>query len=258
MIAAPGFFVWNPTRAKPQHAHRTYEDAVEPPADVIEIGVTHLFFEPETKAVEIKGSSSRLFRNREEMTPENIAVHHLTPAMLAGHDYATPEALAEIVQENRPQFLVAANAAFEQKWITPEICGRDLSGKEPRWICTVKAAARLYPDAESHSNQAMRYRLGLDLPEHLAMPPHRAGPDSYVTAHILGRFLAEGVRASHMVHWTTEPRFMTAIRFGKHKGAAWSDLPIDYLQWLDKQNDMDPDALFWARAELERRRSDAA
>ena len=41
-----------------------------------------------------------------------------------------------------------------------------------------------------HSNQVLRYWLGLRLDADLAMPPHRAGPDAYVTAHLLLRMMA--------------------------------------------------------------------
>lgn len=231
-----------------------------PPASIIEVGVTRLYFDTETKAFEIKPPWSRLFSPRSfgELTPENLAVHHLTREHLLGHEPCSEEALAAVMQQDRPQFVCAANAAFEMQWLDkPDILGADLSGRPPFWLCTVKAAARLYPDAESHSNQAMRYRLGLSLPEELAMPPHRAGPDSFVTAHILGRFLSEGVRVSQMVQWTREPRFMTKIKFGKHKGTAWEDLPTDYMEWMLSQADLDADAKFWAARELERRKAAA-
>lgn len=230
-----------------------------PPSPIIEIGWTKAYFDTETKRVEMSAPQSRLFGlpQGQTLTPENIAVHHLTPQFLDGLEPCDEDAIRAILDEDRPQFLVAANAAFEQQWLTEEVVGANLDGKHPHWICTVKTAARLYPEAESHSNQAMRYRLGLDLPEELAMPPHRAGPDAFVTAHILGRFLADGVRVAHMVHWTLEPRWMPTIRFGKHKGAAWADLPLDYLQWMDEATDMDADALHWARLELDRRKEAA-
>lgn len=228
-----------------------------PPASIVEIGWTKVYFDTDTKQVEISAPQARLFRPLEPQAPEVVAVHHLTDAMLAPYQVCTEDDIRAVLDEERPNFIVAAHCAFEQAWLTSEVVGANLDGKAPHWICTVKAAARLYPDAESHANQAMRYRLGLDLPEHLAMPPHRAGPDSFVTAHILAAFLAAGARASHMVHWTTEPRWMPTIRFGKHRGTAWADLPLDYLQWMDKATDMDPDALHWARVELERRREAA-
>lgn len=228
-----------------------------PPASVIEIGWTKLYYDTETKAVEIHSPQSRLFSPVEPLTPENIAVHHLTDDMLAGYEPCSEDALAEVAQDDRPQFLVAAHAAFEQQWLVPAICGRDQTGKSPHWICTVKVAARLHPEADSHSNQAMRYRLGLNLPDELAMPPHRAAPDSYVTAHILAEFIKSGVRVAQMAQWTLEPRFMTRLGFGKHKGVAFTDAPADYLQWMCGQQDMDPDAKHWARVEIERRRAAA-
>ena len=232
---------------------------LEPPASILEVGWSHLYFDTDTRAVEIKPPRSRLFRPKEDLSPENIAIHHLTPAMLAPFEECSDDILAEIIQEDRPQFIVAANSDFEKKWLdTPEIIGAGLDGKAAFWICTIKAAARLYPDAESHSNQAMRYRLGLDLPEELAMPPHRAGPDSYVTAHILGRFLSEGVRVRDLVQWEREPRFMTRCPIGKEwRGKPWADVDAGFLQWVCDQRDMDGDTAHWARIELERRRNAA-
>jgi len=36
------------------------------------------------------------------------------------------------------------------------------------------------------------------------------------------------------------------IRFGKHKGTPWRDLPPDYLDWIVNKSDMDEDAKFTA------------
>ena len=226
-----------------------------PPASVIEIGLTTLFYDTDTKRIEISAPYHRLFRPAAPMTSDVVAVHHLTDAMLAGYEVCTDDDLRTVVGENRPQFLVAANCAFERQWVTDEIVGVDLSGKQIRWICTVKCAARLVPDAPSHSNQAMRYELGLDLPEHLAMPPHRAGPDSFVTAHILKAFIERGARVRDLVAWTAEPRFMTKCPIGKEwRGKPWAEVDRGFLEWVLRQPDMDEDTAHWCRVELERRR----
>lgn len=225
---------------------------LDPPASVVEIGWTDIHFETETKTVEIGEPKSKLFRPAEPMTPEVIAIHHLTNEMLAGYELCTPDDLKEVVRADAPQFLCAASCSFEEKWITRDIVQPFGERSPPRWICTVKAASRIFPDAESHSNQATRYRLGLNLPEHLAMPPHRAGPDSFVTAHILGRFLTTE-RVAHLVDWTMKPKWMPRLTFGKHKGLAWEDVPEDYLNWIRGAADLDPDAKHWALVELERR-----
>ena len=36
-----------------------------------------------------------------------------------------------------------------------------------------------------------------------------------------------------------EARIPKTISFGKHKGTAIQDLPIDYIQWLLRQEDLD-------------------
>lgn len=230
-----------------------------PPASVIEIGFTDLLYEPETKTVEITQPQSKLFRPREPLKPENIAIHHLTDAMLAGYPECTEDDLKAVVRAEFPSFIVAANSAFEKQWIHRDITAPFGERAAPKWLCTVKAAARLFPDAESHANQAMRYRLGLDLPEHLAMPPHRAGPDSYVTAHVLAKFLEMGTRVSHMVHWEELPKWMPVCPIGKQwKGKPWAEVEESFLNWVLRQPDMDGDICHWVRVELERRYPRAA
>ena len=103
----------------------------------------------------------------------------------------------------------------------------------------------------------MRYLLGLDLPDDLAMPPHRAGPDSYVTAHILAHML-KSERVRDLVAWTAEPRFLPRCPIGKHKGATWDAIPADYLQWIQRTADLDPDVKHAANLEMARRKGEPA
>jgi len=84
------------------------------------------------------------------------------------------------------------------------------------------------------------------------MPPHRAGPDAYVTAHLLKDMLLE-TTVEQLVAWTSEPKLLLKVPFGKHKGAQWADIPDDYLAWITRQADMDPDVVWNAGVELARR-----
>lgn len=43
------------------------------------------------------------------------------------------------------------------------------------------------------------------------------------------------------------------IRFGKHKGKRWEDVPADYLAWMCRNEDMNPHLREAARYELDRR-----
>jgi exodeoxyribonuclease X len=135
--------------------------------------------------------------------------------------------------------LCAHNARFERHF---------LPGGPRRWICTYKCALRIFPAAPSHGNQALRYFLGLDLPERFAMPPHRAGPDAFVTAHILLQMFHRGTVAQ-LVAASDQPARLITLGFGKHRGTGYADAPVDYLNWIVDQQDMDEDvkatAKFW-------------
>jgi exodeoxyribonuclease X len=99
----------------------------------------------------------------------------------------------------------------------------------------------------------LRYWLGLDLDARYAMPPHRAGPDAFVTAHILVELLRAGTKIEDMVRWSSGRALLPRINFGKHKGAKWGDVPADYLQWIVIRSDMDRDAKANAKRELRAR-----
>lgn len=107
-------------------------------------------------------------------------------------------------------------------------------------------------DAPRHSNQVLRYWRNLTLDNALAMPPHRAGPDAWVTAHLFAD-LCQFATMEQMLAWTQEPRPMPSLTFGKHRGETWAEIPSDYLQWMVGQADMDGDAVWHAPQELNRR-----
>lgn len=178
------------------------------------------------------------------MPPEAQAVHHI-----ASHEVAEAPALADVaprLAEDGPAFLVAHNAKFEQHF---------LPNAPAPWICTYKVALRLWPDAPSHSNQVLRYFLGLDLGDGtLAMPPHRAGPDAYVTAHLFARMIEDGAcTVDDMARWSSGPPLLPRITFGKHRGSRWEDAPKDYLEWIVNKSDLDSDTKANARHHLKAR-----
>jgi exodeoxyribonuclease X len=219
-----------------------FETTGEDPAnsDVIEVGWCDVM--PNGTVVH---AWSMLVKPTRPIEVEAMAVHHLTDADVAG-GHSTAEWQAALL-EGDPVALVAHRSSFEASfWPNCPL----------PWICTYKSALRIWPDAPRHSNQVLRYWLGLDLDPHLAMPPHRAGPDAYVTAHIFARMLEhEGEnRLRRMLAWTREPGLLPGINFGKHKGQGWQQPPADYLTWLIHKSDMDEDVKFTAQHELMRRR----
>lgn len=176
---------------------------------------------------------------------EAMACHHITDAMVS--DEGPFIRYAWILREGSTDYFAAHNAAFDRQFFD-----REFPDWDTPWICTMKVAHRLWPDAPSHTNQVLRYYLGVDVPPSIArLPPHRALPDAYVTALILVEAM-QLAALDDMAEWSAQPSLLKNIRFGKHKGTAFANLPMDYLQWLTKQDDMDADVVFTALQALKK------
>ncbi len=130
--------------------------------------------------------------------------------------------------------LVAHNAAFDFSF---------LDNYATPVLCTKRLAQKLWPDFPSHSNQYLRYRLALDVPECEGLPAHSALPDALVTAKLLAFELqALWTDLPSLIAWVNEPIIEKVCRFGKHKGTPWAEVPKSYLQWMLREiKDMDAD-----------------
>lgn len=180
------------------------------------------------------------------MPPEVRAVHHISLAECQSEDpFRADDMFAHVL--GMPSAIAAHNAEFETKFFTSPI----------PVICTYKAALRVWPDAPSHSNGALRYWLedaGKIRPDHaLTQPAHRAGPDAYVTAHILLALFDAGATGRDMVAWTKEPRLLPTCPIGKFRGQKWSEVEGGFLGWMLRQETMEEDLKWNARREIARR-----
>jgi len=237
---------WSPIRLRVVDIETT---GFAPPAEVIELGCVDVEWRPGAGA-RVRLPRARLFAARNGIPAAVSAIHHITQADIPEDaPAATQERLREaLLAQPAPDILVAHNCAFERRFI-----GAEADGGLP-WICTYKAALRAWPLAPGHSNQALREWRDLALDPALAAPAHRAGPDAYVTAHLLAELLA-AAPIERLIAWSHEPRPLSAIPFGKHRGLAWTAAPLDYLQWMTQQAAMDANVLRHAMAELGRRES---
>lgn len=177
------------------------------------------------------------------MPPEVRAVHHIALAECAPMPPFDPAFMFRAPCDA----VVAHNSKFEAQFFESPV----------PVICTYKAALRVWPDAPSHSNGALRYWLedaGKIAPDHaLTQPAHRAGPDAYVTAHILKALFDAGTTGREMVAWTKEPPVMPTCPLGKFRGKPWSEVEGGFLGWMLRQPDMDQDLKWNASREIARR-----
>lgn len=195
---------------------------IEPTDEVCEVG----WADYDTESTRVYSPNWRLCRVA-SIPPEARAVHHISAADTANELPWDADEFADRAAADGVVGWAAHKIDFERQWLAD--AGRYL-------ICTYKVALRAWPLAPGHSNQCLRYWLAdqglINLTPELAMPPHRGGPDSYVTAHILKAAFAAGVLGKQMVAWTKNPALLPFCPIGEHRGKPWGDVPRSYLEWM--------------------------
>lgn len=225
-----------------------------PDAEVIEIAAIEVMARPMALPVVDDTWRSAFAHPSRSIPPEASAIHHIVDEDVA--DALSWYEAAQIVIDDRVDIYAAHTAKFERAFITDA-----MTGGRP-WICTWKCALRLWPDAPRHSNQALRYWLkppGLDRAK--AMLAHRAGPDAYVTAHLLAAML-ELASVEQLIAWSNEPALLMRVPFGKDppegsRGMKWSEVEDGLLTWV-LQRDFGEDVIHTVKVEIARREREAA
>lgn len=228
------------TSREPEQAHIVEFAVVLPPADGPLFGAAECV--------------SQLVRPPICIPAETCAVHHITDADVIGAPTwdESKGALAALVAG---AVCVAHNAEYERTILT-RLAPEEFANA--RWLCTYKAALRVWPDAPGHSNEVLRYFLGLRTGTREEQRPHSALHDAQVTALILAELLKLAT-LDDMLAWTNEPALLPTCPLGKFRGAPWPDVDIGFLEWiLFKATDMREDVRFCARKEIDRRRSERA
>lgn len=175
--------------------------------------------------------------------PKASAIHHIVDEDVAGAP-SWKETLFWI--DDTVDAYCCHNSRFDAQWLGP-IVGKPI-------IDTYRAALRLWPDFESHSNQYLRYKLKPEgLNRQIANESHRARSDAYVTSHILQVILKQPkVTLDGLIQCSSRPALLPRIRFGKHRDKKWGDVDRSYLEWLSRQADLDEDVKFtvthWLKA----------
>lgn len=208
-----------------------------PDAAICEVGWTDVVDLPESNKFGITAPRAILTNPGRPIPVEAIAVHHIRDQDVQGAP--SPDTVFLDVMKDAETF-AAHNMAFERAFF---------AGGSIPWICTYKCGLRAWPDAPNHKNQTLRYYLGLNLDNALAMPPHRAGPDAWVTAHIV-RSLLEAHPIADLLKWSSEPALLITCHFPKYRGQKWDVVPSDYLDWMLRQKDMGEDFHHTARHHL--------
>lgn len=212
---------------------------------ICEYGFTDVFLGGDGKWRAGGLSFSHLINPGMPISPEASCIHNIVDADVDGcspPDFAMRQLMSGMFQGD---VFAAHNAEFER---------RLFGGGQHDWICTYKVAYALYEDAPNHKNGTLRYWLDLPVDRFIADPSHRAGPDSYVTAHLIAHMLNSGTSAQEMIRITSEPLLLRTCPIGKWKGSRWPEIDEGYLEWIMRTQDMGADIKHAAKTELDRRR----
>lgn len=187
---------------------------------------------------------------------ETSAVHHITDADVANAGPWEVSSLPLVTELTAPGVIaVAHNANFERE-ILDKLMHPGLP--RPRWLCTYKAAVRVWPDCPSHSNECLRYYLGLGTGRSQAQAPHSALHDAQVTHQIIEKLLAAGTSIEDMLAWTEQPAMLPTCPLGDWRGHKWADVEESFLLWILRKIQDREDVRFCAQAELDRRERERA
>lgn len=205
----------------------------------------------EDKAVEVAGifcEDDRIISHYSSLVnpgipipPQASAIHHIVSRDVAEAP-SIEDAMTPFFDEEF-DFVVAHNANFDKRFMDFGECP---------WVCTWKLSNRVYPDAPSHSNQFLRYFLGLPDPV-LADKQfaHRALYDAEVTTYLFMNLLSKAVSdepVARMIELSNSPVLLHKVAFGKHQGKLWKDVPRDYLNYiLYKSSGWDDNVLHTAK-----------
>ena len=164
-----------------------------------------------------------------------MAVHHILESDLVGQPHYTTFRLPD-----ETQYIIGHNIDYDIRAI--EKCGVNVSTIKA--ICTLALARLVWPDAEAHNISALIYMIskGSEKAREMIKKAHRADMDIILTANIL-MHVVHHLKINSMEQLFTasvDARIPRVINFGKHRGTAIAELPADYIQWLMRQDELDP------------------
>ena len=164
-----------------------------------------------------------------------MAVHHILESDLTDQPHYTSFKLPK-----ETIYIIGHNIDYDIRAL--EKCGVESSNIKA--ICTLALARLVWPDAEAHNISALIYMIskGSEKAREMIRKAHRADMDIILTAnilmHIVHHLKLNSIEALYEA--SEDARIPRSINFGKHRGTAITELPSDYVQWLLRQEDLDP------------------
>lgn len=174
----------------------------------------------------------QLFSTPKKINFAAMAVHHIIESDLINKPEYT---LFRLPKDT--VYIIGHNIEYDIKAIAK--CGVDTQQLKP--ICTLALARWLFPDV-AHNLSALSYMLSANQEEtrNFLKNAHNAKADIILTANILKHIIHKldipNLDLEKLYQLSTDALKPTYITFGKYKGTALANLPIDYVRWLQREN----------------------
>lgn len=158
--------------------------------------------------------------------PGAQAIHGITDEMVK--DKPTLAEVATLLPKSG--WLIAHNSPFDMRMIAsayvPEAS-----------LCTLSLSRKYIKGTTNHKLETLQREL--NLPNRKS---HSALGDILTVHDLLQHLLPmTGVKLETLFKRAGQPKMLHVMTFGKHKGVPLMQVPKDYLDWLSKQENLDPD-----------------
>jgi DNA polymerase III epsilon subunit-like protein len=176
---------------------------------------------------------NELFNPGKPIAIEAMAVHHITNEMVKDKppfvESPAHQKLTELVSDQN-NVIIAHNAKFDIGML------RNEGIHPPKVICTLKLARFLDKAGviPQYNLQYLRYFLDLKV----EATAHDALGDILVLEKLFERIYTRikknGIEnpIEEMIRISNSPTLVARMSFGKYKGMLFSEIPTDYLEWL--------------------------
>ncbi|MFA3055851.1 putative quorum-sensing-regulated virulence factor [Acinetobacter pittii] len=198
----------------------------------IEIAHVPTYFENGVLVVNKDACFDEYFSCPDKIEYGAMAVHHILESDIADkpsyETFRAPEC----------EFIIGHNIDYDIQAI--RLAHKDFNAKA---ICTLALSRMVWPE-EAHNISALVYMLtkGSEKARQSIRNAHNAKQDVFLTGFVLTHICkALGIKdMQSLFMFSEQARIPTKMTFGKHKGMPIKDLPVDYIAWLLKQDDLDP------------------
>lgn len=181
-------------------------------------------------SMQVVAQFEQRYKPRHPNTLGALAVHHIYDEELADCPSCT-----EFNFPADAQYMIGHNVDYDWNVVQQPKVKR---------ICTLALSRMLLPELDSHSQSALIYYFFRPHARERLRSAHSALADVQNCRYLLQKLIP--MLPTPVTTWeqlwehSEQARLPNVISFGKHKGTAVADLPLDYQDWLLRQETIDP------------------